>query len=99
MERYSIITNNLNNCIICGRTKEALHEVFFGTANRKKSIQYGLVIPLCNYHHNMSDEGIHFNRNLDLSYKKIAEKRWLEHYNKTKEEFIQEFGKNYIEED
>lgn len=98
MKRYSIITNNLNNCIICGRTKEALHEVFFGTANRKKSIQYGLVIPLCNYHHNMSDEGIHFNRELDLNYKKIAEQRWITHYGETKENFIKEFGKNYLEE-
>lgn len=98
MKRYSIITNNLNNCIVCGRPKEALHEVFFGTANRKKSIEYGLVIPLCNYHHNMSNEGIHFNRELDLNYKKIAEQRWITYYGETKERFIKEFGKNYLEE-
>jgi len=96
MERFSIITNDLTRCIVCGRPKEALHEVFFGTANRKKSIQYGLVIPLCNYHHNMSDVGIHFNRTLDLSYKQIAEQRWIEHYQKDKNEFIKEFGKNWL---
>lgn len=96
MKRYSIITDDLNHCIVCGKTKEALHEVFFGTANRKKSIEHGLVIPLCNYHHNMSDAGIHFNRELDLTFKRIAEEKWLIYNDKNKSDFIAEFGKNWL---
>ena len=35
------------------------HEVFFGTANRQKSIRDGLVIFLTPELHNMSNKGIH----------------------------------------
>lgn len=96
MERYSIITDNLRVCYVCKRPKECLHEVFFGTANRQKSIEYGLVVPLCNYHHNFSDKGVHFNRELDLKLKKIGEKAFIDHYKSSVEEFIRIFGKNYI---
>lgn len=96
MKRYSIITQELDRCIVCGRQREALHEVFFGTANRKKSIEHGLVIPLCNYHHNMSDNGIHFNHKLDLAYKQLAEQMWLNVNEKEIDDFIKEFGKNWI---
>lgn len=44
--RISIFTDNLDHCIICGKKKDNLHEVFFGR-NRQLSIEYGLVIPLC----------------------------------------------------
>ena len=47
MKRYSIITKDLEHCIECGRTGINKHEVFYGTANRKLSIEDGLVIPLC----------------------------------------------------
>ena len=48
--RFSILTKDLDHCIICGVKKDALHEVFFGS-NRLNSIKYGLVIPLCLEHH------------------------------------------------
>ena len=41
--RFSILTNDLDHCIICGDKKDHLHEVFFGR-NRTNSIKYGLVI-------------------------------------------------------
>lgn len=72
------------------------HEVFFGTANRKKSIEDGLVIYLTPEMHNMSDKGIHFNRNLDIWAKKVAECVWMDYYGKTAEEFIQRYGKSWL---
>ena len=45
------------------------HEVFFGTANRKKSIQDGLVVFLTPERHNLSSNGVHFNRAFDLELK------------------------------
>lgn len=39
--RTSIFTDNLDHCIICGKKKDNLHEVFFGR-NRQLSIKYGL---------------------------------------------------------
>lgn len=72
------------------------HEVFFGTANRKKSIEDGMVIFLVPELHNMSDQGVHFNHSFDLFIKQIAERTWLDYYGKTVSDFIQRYGKNYI---
>ena len=98
MQRYSIITNDLEHCIECGRKNINKHEVFFGTANRKLSIEDGLVIPLCQYyHHNQFNcTGIHFDDKLNRKWKKIAEEKWIEYYGKTKEDFIRRYGRNYI---
>lgn len=40
--RFSFFTSNLNIYIVCGRHKEHLHEVFFGS-NRQNSMKYGLL--------------------------------------------------------
>lgn len=97
-KRYSIITDDLEHCIECGRTSINKHEIFFGTANRQLSKNYGLVIPLCNlYHHNQFEcKGIHFNKELCEKWQKIGQKVFMEYYNKTIEEFIQIFGRNYL---
>lgn len=97
MKRYSIITNDLEHCVECGRNNVELHEVFYGTANRKLSIQDGLVIPLCKcLHHHGNLIGIHKDIYLDSKWKKIAEEKWIEHYRKTKEDFIKRYGISYI---
>lgn len=84
-------------CYITGRT-DNLHEhhVFFGTANRKLSEKYGLKIWLVGELHNMSDEGVHFNKELDLQIKKTAQEKAMEYYGWSVEDFIRIFGKNYI---
>ena len=98
MKRYSIITNDLEHCIECGNTNVELHEVFFGGRNRNKSIEDGLVIPLCKkYHHRGNLIGIHKDIELNMKYKKIAEQRWLEHYNKATNDFIKRYGRNYLD--
>lgn len=71
------------------------HEVFFGR-NRKRSIEDGLVVFLTPAMHNMSDQGVHFNRSFDLELKKAGQKTWMEYYNKTAEEFIDRYGRNYL---
>lgn len=72
------------------------HEIFYGTANRKKSIEDGLVIFLTPTMHNMSSQGIHFNRNFDLYAKREGERAWLTYYHKSIDDFIKEYGKNYL---
>jgi hypothetical protein len=71
------------------------HEVF-GAYNRQKSIEDGLVIFLRPEDHNMSERGIHANREFDLYAKRKAQLRWMEYYGKTVEEFIKRYGKNYL---
>ena len=98
MKRYSIITNDLEHCIECGNVNVELHEVFFGGRNRNKRIEDGLVIPLCKkYHHRGNLIGIHKDKELNYKYKKIAEQKWIYYYNKTIDDFIKRYGKNYID--
>jgi len=87
--RFSIITNDLDHCILCGKTKNHLHEVIYGK-NRLNSIKYGLVIPLCFNCHN----AIHNDIKLDLAYKKIAQDRFVKHYPEL--DFLSIFHKNYL---
>ena len=91
----SIISNE-RECFIC-HTPINLHKhhVYEGSGRRNKSEQYGCWCYLCARHHNMSDEGVHMNREFDLKLKALCQALWMEHYQKDKEEFIKVFGKNY----
>ena len=71
------------------------HEVMFAN-NRKKSIEDGLVVFLKPELHNMSKEGVHFNREFDLELKRVAQKTWQEYYNKSTEDFIKRYGRSYL---
>ena len=88
-KRYSIITNDLTKCIICGRQKQNLHEVYFGN-NRKNSMIYGCVIPLCINCHNQ----IHSNHQLDLYWKQKGQEAFILTY--PDKDFLSIFYKNYL---
>ena len=93
--RFSIIVHDFNRCLICGSYLNVeKHEAIFGTANRKLSIKYGLVVPLCKIHHT-SSIGVHHNRKLDLKIKELAQKAF-EYQIGTREEFRQIFGQSYL---
>ena len=94
MKRFSIIQPELDRCWFCGKTGVLhKHEVFFGTANRKKSIQYGMVVALCPEHHNMSSQGVHHNHRRDMELKRYAQHVFEEKYGH--EKFMAVFGKDY----
>lgn len=83
-------------CYFCGRTIDLhLHHIFYGTANRSISDADGCVVYLCQDHHTGA-RGVHFNKKLDLSLKMKCEQAYLKHYNKTIDDFIQRYGKNYL---
>lgn len=92
----SIIQANKNICFICGKRATEEHHCIYGTANRKLSEKDGLKVYLCHWCHNEPPFGVHHNKNTDLKLKIIAEKKWIEYYHKTKEDFIRRYGKNYI---
>lgn len=95
-KRYSIITKNFEQCLVCGTYLNIhKHEIFYGTANRKLSIKYGLVVPLCARHHNMSNEGVHFNKILDKKLKQQGQKAFEFQYPDL--DFRSIFGKNYLD--
>lgn len=95
MNRYSILMD-MDHCLYCGKKHVLhIHEVFNG-ANRKISIKYGLCVTLCPEHHNMSNDSVHLNRKKELELKEMAQRKCMEYYKMTKEEFIKIFGKSYI---
>ena len=89
------ILQESKQCWVCGKTFDlAEHHVFEGTARRKQSEKYGMKIWLCHYHHNMSNEGIHFNKELDLAVKRNAQKVFERDH--SREEFREIFLKSYL---
>lgn len=95
---FSIFTDDLSRCVITGsRQNVHVHHVF-GTENGKKfSERYGFLLPLRADWHDMADYGIHFDRALNVKYKLLCQEYYLEHYG-TKEDFIREVGKWWIDE-
>lgn len=92
MQRFSIITDDLKHCIICGKPAE-IHEIYFGSL-RKTSIKYGLTVPLCDEHHR-GTYGVHGSkgRKLDLQLKKLGQRAFEEKYD---EDFLKVIGRNYL---
>lgn len=83
-------------CFVCSTTLDLhSHHIFMGSSNRKQSEKYGLKVWLCAYHHNMSNEGVHFNKKLDLALKTRAQAYYEKHYG-TREQFIKEFGRSWL---
>ena len=68
----------------------------FGGSNRNKSEKLGLYVFLAPAMHNMSDSGVHFNKAFDNELKQIAQRTAMETYEWSIEDFIREFGRNYI---
>lgn len=98
----SIVQDKMDCCYICGSRgcKLDRHEVFFGSAYRKKSKELGLWVMLCHdQHHIYGDYAAHNNRHVDLLLKRNAQRAAMEFYGWTIEEFIARFGRNYLEEE
>ena len=99
-KEFSIMDNNVplwyNYRFSEDTNKCHRHEIFFGVRNRQKSIDDGLVVFLEPRRHNMSEEGVHYNKAFRDMMQREGQKRWMEHYNKTVEDFIARYGKNYL---
>jgi hypothetical protein len=92
----SIVQKDMSKCFFCGTPFNLhVHEIFFGTANRKKSIENGLYVSLCARHHNMSGESVHLNHDMDLRLKRIGQKAFEK--NHTREDFMSIFHRNYLD--
>ena len=89
------IIDNEKQCLVCGSIGGLhKHHIYYGTANRKLSEQYGRWCYLCGRHHNMSNLGVHFCKSLDTNLKQHAQKRFNEVYPEL--DFVKIFGKNYL---
>lgn len=89
-ERFSIIYSDLTKCCQCGSKIGIEKNEVFGGSYRQISIKLGMVCSMCRQCHNRFHNDIMFN----LFYKVMFEKEYLKTH--TKEEFISNFGKDYI---
>ena len=84
-------------CFICGRYGPLEeHHVYRGPF-RKKADKYGYTVHLCHFCHNEPPDGVHYNRKNDLLLKSIFQHRAMDENGWSKEDFIREFGRSYID--
>lgn len=89
-ERFSIMTDDLTKCYICGSTPVEIHEIYAG-ANRKQSMKHGFCIPLCSKHHVF----VQLNRyQLARTIKKMCQIKFEEQ--NSHKEFMDIIGKSYL---
>ena len=96
-ELWSIFTDNMNVCIFTGSGQVERHHCFPGF-NRDKCETYGFVAPLRpDYHPNGVHGTDYARREIDPWLKAECQKYYEKHYG-TRDEFVAEFGRNYITE-
>ena len=90
------LLQNDKYCIVCGTSIDIqYHHIYFGVANRRLSDEDGCTCYICMAHHT-GILGVHHNRELDIGLKQLCQNAWQEHYNKTTDDFIKRYGKNYL---
>lgn len=88
--RFSVFYDDLKTCCYCGGNYQmTLHEIFEGR-NRRNSMIYGFVLPLCYKCHRELQENLDFNTKW-----KIKSQTYFEENIGTYEEFINIFKRNY----
>lgn len=74
----SILTDNMDYCFFCGKPAECRHHLIFGSANRQKADEDGLIVPACNKCHNMGStiERVHDNPMAEKMSKMMGQMAW-----------------------
>ena len=93
-KKSSIIVDCMDNCFVCGSSYVEVHHIIYGSANRKLSDRYKLVVPLCHEHHRGST-GVHFKKDFDTYLKRLAQEKFEAVYG-ANTSFQEVFGKNYL---
>lgn len=98
----SIMQRDPNRCYLCGEEsnwvdgKLELHHVFHGTANRKKSTEWGLTVRLHAFKcHRTGGNSVHKNREMDLKLMKDGQEAF-EAVHGDRDLFRHEFGKSIL---
>lgn len=73
------------------------HHAYAG-ARRTLSERYGLCVWLCPAFHNEPPHGVHHNEQTRLMLQSMVQREAMRYYGWTKEQFMEIFGKNYLED-
>lgn len=85
----SIITDDLEHCIECGRKAEHVHHVCEGS-DKRWSEYFKLMIPMCA----MCHMELHSNQEMNEWYKRLAQEKFMETY--PGESWRTYFRRNYL---
>lgn len=90
-------------CILCGRNGAEdpldVHHIF-GGPYRKKSDKYGLTVYLCHSEcHIYGQRAAHRSAETRQMLRRYGQRKAMQEQGWTTEEFIRQFGKNYLEEE
>lgn len=92
----------MKTCWLCGRNgaEDPLdHHHIYGGAYRKKSEKYGLVVLLCHSEcHIFGRYAAHNNAETMRALRRWGQEKAMRENGWTVQDFVREFGKNYIEE-
>ena len=91
------VISNVRECLICKNTLNLHRHHIYGGSRRDASERCGAWCYLCARHHNWSDYGVHYNRQLDIRLKTMCQRK-LEENGMNRETFIETFGRNYLTE-
>lgn len=95
----SIISNE-EHCYKCGNTINLeKHHIMNGVGLRDKSEMDGLWVYLCPYCHRIKSWAVHNDQRYDNYLKAKAEKYWILLNDKTLEDWMARYHKNYLELD
>lgn len=98
----SIMQRDLCECYICRRwdCKLDRHEIFHADVKgkqRAKSKAWGLWVMLCHDScHELGKYAVHRNKGVDDMLKREAQQRAMDYYGLNTDEWIAEWGKNYL---
>ena len=81
-------------CYITGYTGALHKHHIYGGPNRRISDKHGFWVWLRPEMHNMSNEGVHFNKALDEELKMKCQAEYEKTH--TREEFMKLIGRNYL---
>lgn len=95
-----IYVDEVRQCFLCGRNgifdPIDRHHIF-GGMNRDKSEKYGLVVDLCHHRcHIYGDKAAHRNADTRNMLRMYGQRKVMTEQGWTTEDFIREFGKNYL---
>lgn len=94
---WSVLTDDMGNCYVTGLNVVHIHHVFNGS-RKAESEKYGFLVPLHPTLHVWGPDSVHMspNRGLDLRLKQECQKYFEKHYG-SRSDFIEIFGKSYLE--
>ena len=76
MAKKPSVFSEERECWLCHNPNVHRHHVCGGVGRRPISEEEGLWVYLCPAHHNMSDYGVHFDKDLDTALKEQAQMKW-----------------------